>query len=87
MDHLERSEVVVITGASAGVGCATAQAFARRGTHIGLLARDADRLDAACWEACALGGKALALSADVADMDAVERSANEVESTFGPIDI
>ncbi|HEX5464935.1 MAG TPA: SDR family oxidoreductase [Burkholderiales bacterium] len=87
MAYSEHSEVVVITGASAGVGRATAQAFARRGAHIGLLARDADRLDAACREVRALGGKALPLSADVADMDAVERSANEVESTFGPIDI
>ncbi len=87
MDRSGNPEVVVITGASAGVGRATAQAFARRGAHIGLLARDPQRLDAACREVRQLGGKALALAADVADMDAVERSANEVERTFGPIDI
>jgi short-subunit dehydrogenase len=87
MNRSKQPEVVVITGASAGVGRATAQAFARRGAHIGLLARDPDRLVAACREVRDLGGRALALSADVADMDAVERSANELESTFGPIDI
>jgi short-subunit dehydrogenase len=80
-------EVVVITGASAGVGRATAQEFARRGARIGLLARDQERLEKTKQEVEHLGGEALVLSADVADADQVERAAAQVEKSFGPIDI
>jgi NAD(P)-dependent dehydrogenase (short-subunit alcohol dehydrogenase family) len=81
------SEVVVITGASAGVGRAAAQAFARRGARIGLLARDPERLEQTRREIEQLGGQALALPTDVADPDQVERAAAEVERVFGPIDV
>jgi NAD(P)-dependent dehydrogenase (short-subunit alcohol dehydrogenase family) len=80
-------EVVVITGASAGVGRATAHAFARRGASIGLLARSRDGLEAARREVEALGGKALALPTDVADAEQVEAAAAQVEQEFGPIDV
>jgi short-subunit dehydrogenase len=80
-------EVVVITGASAGVGRAVVREFARRGAWIGLLARGADGLDAARTEVEHAGGRALALPADVADADAVEAAASAVEQTLGPIDI
>jgi NADP-dependent 3-hydroxy acid dehydrogenase YdfG len=80
-------ETVVITGASAGVGRATAQAFAKRGARIGLLARGVDRLNATASEVRAEGGKALVLPAEVADADAVEAAAAAVEREFGPIDI
>lgn len=83
----DRREVVVITGASAGVGRATARAFAREGARIGLLARGRDRLDAARREVEALGGRAVAVPADVADAAQVEAAAGEVERTFGPIDV
>src|SRR5688572_594698 len=73
-------EVVVVTGASAGVGRATARAFARRGAHIGLLARGHDGLEAARAEVESLGGKALAVPTDVADPDQVEAAAAAVES-------
>ena len=56
-----KPEVVVITGASAGVGRATVQAFARRGAHLGLLARGEDGLEGARHDVEALGGKALIL--------------------------
>ncbi len=79
--------VVVITGASAGVGRATVAAFARQGARIGLLARDRDRLEAARREVEALGGQALVLPTDVADADQVETAAAAVETAFGPIDI
>jgi short-subunit dehydrogenase len=79
--------VVVITGASAGVGRATAREFARRGARLGLIARDPDRLAKACEEAEMLGGRALALSLDVADATALEEAAAKVEASFGPIDI
>ena len=65
-------EVVVITGASAGVGRATAQAFARRGAHIGLLARGHDGLEGTRREVETLGGKALVVPADVSAPDQVE---------------
>src|SRR6516225_8055701 len=80
-------EVVVITGASAGVGRATAQAFARRGAHIGLLARGVQGLKGAVADVQQLGGKTLLLTTDVADADQVERAAQRVEEHFGPIDI
>lgn len=81
------SEVVVITGASAGVGRATAAAFAKRGAKIGLLARGKDRLEAAVSEVERCGGQAIAVPTDVADSEAVERAARQVEEHFGPIDI
>jgi NADP-dependent 3-hydroxy acid dehydrogenase YdfG len=84
---MNRRQVVVITGASAGVGRAVARAFAEDGAAIGLIARGADGLEAARNEVEALGGKALALSCDVADADAIERAALIVEQTFGPIDV
>jgi NAD(P)-dependent dehydrogenase (short-subunit alcohol dehydrogenase family) len=80
-------EVVVITGASAGVGRATARAFARRGAHIGLLARGRDGLEGARQDVEALGGKAMAIPTDVADANQVERAAELIEGEFGPIDV
>ncbi|MGH9470864.1 MAG: SDR family oxidoreductase [Terriglobia bacterium] len=80
-------EVVVITGASAGVGRATAKAFAERGAHVGLLARGTEGLDSAKRDVEALGGAALALPADVAHYEEVERAAEAVERELGPIDI
>ncbi|PTM86953.1 SDR family oxidoreductase [Mycoplana dimorpha] len=82
-----QQEVVVITGATAGVGRATVRAFARRGARIGLIARGVDGLKATACEVEALGGEAVAISCDVADAATVEDAANEVEATFGPIDI
>jgi NADP-dependent 3-hydroxy acid dehydrogenase YdfG len=83
----QKSEVVVITGASAGVGRAIARAFGRRGAHIGLLARGEAGLEAACKEIEQLGGKAIVIPTDVADADQVEAAASKVEETFGPIDV
>jgi NAD(P)-dependent dehydrogenase (short-subunit alcohol dehydrogenase family) len=82
-----RPEVVVITGASAGVGRATAQAFGRRGARVGLLARGRDGLEGAKAEAESAGAKALMLPTDVSDAQAVEAAAGEVEERFGPIDV
>src|SRR5436305_12960359 len=83
----KRNEVVVITGASAGVGRATARAFAQRGASIGLIARGTDGSEAARREVEHLGGKAVVVCADVADPDQVEAAAAAVENAFGPIDI
>jgi NAD(P)-dependent dehydrogenase (short-subunit alcohol dehydrogenase family) len=84
---MARREVVVITGASAGVGRATVREFAKRGASIGLIARGTDGLEAAKREVDAAGGRALALPVDVADAAQVEAAAERVESVFGPIDI
>lgn len=81
------SEVVVITGASAGAGRAIVAEFAKRSAKIGLIARGKARLDAAGREARELGGAALALPADVADAEAIENAATQVEREFGPIDV
>ncbi len=78
---------VVVTGASAGVGRAIARAFADAGCDVGLLARDAERLNAAVGEIEARGARGFAVPTDVSDADAVERAAETVESTLGPIDI
>jgi NAD(P)-dependent dehydrogenase (short-subunit alcohol dehydrogenase family) len=78
-------DVVVVTGASAGVGRATAVAFARKGARVGLLARGADGLEGARRDVEAAGGQALITAADVADPEQVEGAAAAVEDAFGPI--
>ncbi len=80
-------EVVVVTGASAGVGRAVTREFARNGARIGLIARDRDRLEATKREVESLGGQALVLPLDVADASKVDDAASQVERAFGPIDI
>jgi NAD(P)-dependent dehydrogenase (short-subunit alcohol dehydrogenase family) len=82
-----RPEVVVVTGASAGVGRAVVQAFAKRGAYIGLLARGEAGLAAARRDVERLGGHAISIPVDTADYDAVEAAAQLVEDRFGPIDI
>lgn len=79
--------VVMITGASAGVGRAVARRFAQDSAKIGLIARGRDGLDAAAREVEDAGGKALVLPLDVSDADAVENAATRLEAEFGPIDI
>lgn len=82
-----KSEVVVITGASAGVGRATAQAFAKRGARIGLLARGVAGLEAALKEVKELGGQGLVVPTDVSDPQQVQTAAQKVEEAFGPLDV
>ncbi|MBX6342971.1 MAG: SDR family oxidoreductase [Thermomicrobiaceae bacterium] len=84
---MTQGAVVVVTGASAGVGRATVRAFARRGARIGLLARGVDGLEGAKRDVERLGGQGLVLPTDVADPDQVEAAAEAVERAFGPIDI
>ncbi len=79
--------VVVITGASAGVGRATALLFAKSGAKIGLIARDVDRLENLKKEILNLGSEAIAIPMDVTNSDDMFHAANEIEKKLGPIDI
>jgi short-subunit dehydrogenase len=80
-------QIVVVTGASAGVGRAVARAFARRGDDVALLARGVDGLEGARREVEAEGCRALAIPTDVADAAAVEAAAERIERELGPIDL
>jgi NAD(P)-dependent dehydrogenase (short-subunit alcohol dehydrogenase family) len=84
---MANKEVVVITGASAGVGRAVARRFAQDGARIGLIARSREALEGARREVEQAGGDALVLPCDVAHWDGVESAASAVEEAFGPIDI
>jgi NADP-dependent 3-hydroxy acid dehydrogenase YdfG len=78
---------IVVTGASAGVGRATARAFGARGDRIALLARGEDGLKAARREVEEAGGTGLPIPTDVADPDQVEAAAQRAEQELGPIDV
>ena len=80
-------KVVVVTGASAGIGRATAQAFARRGWRVALLARGRDGLEGARCDVERAGGEALVLPTDVADHAQVEAAAGHIEQEWGRIDV
>jgi short-subunit dehydrogenase len=80
-------QVIVIAGGSAGIGRATALAFARRGDRVAVLARDRDRVEATCAELRQLGTTVLGIALDVADAAQVEAAAARIEGELGPISI
>jgi short-subunit dehydrogenase len=82
-----KPEVVIVTGATAGVGRAIVRRFAQEGAHIGLIARGMDGLLGTKEDVETLGGKAIICQGDVADPETTERAARSVEDEFGPIDI
>ena len=87
-DHGKRKpEVVVVTGASAGVGRAIAREFGANGASVVLLARGRDGLRGATQDVEYLGGRALAIETDVSDDQQVEAAADQAEREFGPIDL
>ncbi|MGA0597521.1 SDR family oxidoreductase [Enterovirga sp. CN4-39] len=81
------SGVVMVTGASAGIGRAVATAFGEMGWSVGLLARGRDRLESAAREVERAGGRALVLQADVANPDDVEEAADRLVAAFGGLDM
>ncbi len=82
-----KNKVVVITGASAGLGRAMVRKFAKHGAKIGLIARGTDGLEAAKKEVEAMGGEALVVPLDVSNSEGVENAATMIEEKLGPIDI
>lgn len=83
----KKRRVVVVTGASAGLGRSIVREFARKGADVALIARGVEGLEGARKEVEEAGGRALIFPIDIADADAVERAAEETERTFGPIDV
>jgi NAD(P)-dependent dehydrogenase (short-subunit alcohol dehydrogenase family) len=83
----QRAPIVVITGASGGIGRATAVAFGRRGWRVGLLARNEEALEGARRDVERAGGEGLPIRCDVAHVEQVEAAAERVERTLGPIDV
>jgi NAD(P)-dependent dehydrogenase (short-subunit alcohol dehydrogenase family) len=83
----QKSQTVVVTGASAGIGRATAELFGARGARVALIARGEAGLRGAADAIDYRGGKALPLAVDVADFDAVDQAAERAESELGPIDV
>lgn len=81
------NKTAIITGASRGIGSATARLFAGRGANVVLLARSADQINAISNEITSEGGKALALATDVADWEALSQSVEEANAQFGSVDI
>jgi NAD(P)-dependent dehydrogenase (short-subunit alcohol dehydrogenase family) len=85
--RIDEHRVVVVTGATAGVGRAISRLFAHEGASVALLARDPQRLETTRQELERLGGRAIAIPTDVADPEQVEAAADRVERELGPIDI
>ena len=79
--------IVVVSGASAGIGRATARRFAQAGWKVAMLARGSDGLVGAVREIQGAGGEAMAIALDVADQPAIEAAAERVEREWGPIDV
>lgn len=80
-------KIAVITGASAGVGRATAIEFAKHGWRVALVARGTDGLEGAKKDVERVGGEAMVVPTDIADPDQVEAAAERVEREWGPIDV
>jgi len=83
----DREQTAVICGGTAGVGRATAHAFAQAGFRVAVIARGEQGLADTRKELEAAGAKVLAISADVADAEAVDHAAERIEAELGPIEV
>jgi short-subunit dehydrogenase len=86
-DQFFKNKVIVITGATGGVGRVTAWAFAKQGAKVALIARDKLQLEGTAKEVEVYGGTALAIAADVADHDSIAKLTDRIEKELGPIDV
>lgn len=77
----------MITGASAGIGLATARRFAKAGAKLSLVARSTDALEALASELSGQGSEAIAVTADLRDLDQIKRAIETTAKRFGRIDI
>src|SRR3954468_10170014 len=84
---VKRRRIVVVSGASAGIGRAVARRFGQERWRVALIARGVDGLEAARREIDTMGGEAMVIPCDVADEAAVEAAAGRVERDWGPIDV
>jgi NADP-dependent 3-hydroxy acid dehydrogenase YdfG len=87
MDETLKNKVAVVTGASSGIGEATARELAKRGAAVVLAARDAEKLEGLGRRISASGGRALAVQTDVTDRDSVEGMVGRTVGEFGSLDI
>ncbi|WP_436024215.1 SDR family NAD(P)-dependent oxidoreductase [Trinickia sp. LjRoot230] len=87
MPRSRSPKIVVVTGASAGLGRAVALCFARSGADVALLARDTEALEETAEAVRAHGVRALPIAVDVSEPDAVEAAAERIEAVLGPIDV
>ncbi len=87
MSAAHAQPVVLITGASSGIGAATARLFAANGYRVALAARRLDRLQALQAEIAAAGGEAVAIQADVSDAASIEAMVQRTLETYGNIDL
>ena len=84
---VNKKDIVVVTGASAGAGRAIALEFARNGARVALIARGKERLEDAKKEIESLGGEAITFSVDVANAEQLDAAASLIEEKWGPIDV
>jgi NAD(P)-dependent dehydrogenase (short-subunit alcohol dehydrogenase family) len=87
MTKRDEAQTVVINGASAGIGRATARLFGARGDRVGLIARGSDGLAATAEDVARGGGTGFPVTADMADFDEVDGAASQIEKALGPIDV
>src|SRR5437016_9459939 len=80
-------KVVIVTGASSGIGAATAREFARQGAQVVLAARRSDKLEEQVSRITEAGGRALAVPTDITDTAQVIQLVERTRATFGPVDI
>ena len=87
MDNALKGRVAVVTGASSGIGEATARELASRGAAVVIAARDAESLEKLEREISASGGRALAVKTDISDADSVAAMVREAVQAFGSIEV